>query len=159
MHNIHLAKFCFQYSFFFFAFLLFWSLFSINSIFDHLQPPLYYPTYYCRCVLVKKPFKTHCTSSQSSSSSKTGSQPMQIPEIPPFVKKAHQQSTMSLVSHIPSQFQQPRHSDAAAGATTTKIPEIPPYDPSVPKRSKDWTPLPIDVSCMTAIHGKSFQTN
>uniref|UniRef100_A0A336M7A5 CSON005625 protein n=3 Tax=Culicoides sonorensis TaxID=179676 RepID=A0A336M7A5_CULSO len=66
---------------------------------------------------------------------------MQIAEIPPFVKKAHQQSTMSLVSHIPSnQFQQPRHSDAS-----TKILEIPPYDPSQPKRSKDWTPLPIDV--------------
>lgn len=74
---------------------------------------------------------------------------MQIPEIPPFVKKAHQQSTMSLVSHIPSQFSQARYSDAqvmAAAATSAKIPEIPPYDPSMPKRSKDWTPLPIDVS-------------
>lgn len=63
---------------------------------------------------------------------------------------------MSLVSHIPpvassSAVQRTDTSSHASSSGSSsgvvgKISDIPPYDPSKPKRSKDWTPLPIDVS-------------
>lgn len=68
-------------------------------------------------------------------SPRVASQPIQIPEIPPFRKQAH--STM----HSP--VNQSPQNVSSANASPPRIPEIPPFRPRI--KSKEWMPN-IEVS-------------